>query len=90
MPDPTRPADFVASQVAAEGEQSSLRVQSLLLGKHRRLAVINGQSYSVGDSVGGAKITAINKTGVTVVRQGEKIQLSLQRAPILKKRVEEN
>jgi MSHA biogenesis protein MshK len=71
--DPTRPpgAEALGASGAQDADQAGrLQLQSVLLSPHRKLAVINGQTFKLGESVGEAKLIAISETGV-VLRQGE-------------------
>ena len=74
LADPTRPplgaaeAGPAGSDAAARG---GLRLQSVLISSTRRLAVIDGKTVQIGGEVGGATLTAISETGVTLRRGGE-------------------
>ncbi|MBI4323619.1 MAG: hypothetical protein HY596_05030 [Candidatus Omnitrophica bacterium] len=59
----TRPAETpVAPAVSVEG---------MFWGGPRPQVLIDGQLYDIGDTVGGSRIAAITREGVTVVKQGE-------------------
>ena len=52
-------------------------LQSVLQSKDRRYAMISGKTYSVGQTVGGAKITAISEGEVTLRDANGKTVLKL-------------
>jgi hypothetical protein len=56
--DPTRPASNVASAKDAQGEQA-LKLNAIFITDQRKLAIINGKSYSAGEQVQGRKIVTI-------------------------------
>jgi len=73
LPDPTRPP-FVAragSKVVsvAPAEAPMPVLQSVLIGKDRRMAIISGQRFDIGDQVGDARIVRITETEV-LLRSG--------------------
>jgi MSHA biogenesis protein MshK len=61
--DPTRPALGVGA-VSAPADGGALTLQSTLISPRRRVAVINGRSYTVGERVDGARILAIEPYAV--------------------------
>ncbi|MFY0678791.1 MAG: hypothetical protein JXR18_16075 [Neptuniibacter sp.] len=74
--DPTKPAtSFAVSDVEKGAEQFT--VSSLITGKKRNLAVVNGQSVYVGDLVDGAKVLKIGRQGVHLEVLGERQFISL-------------
>ena len=79
--DPTRPAAY---QSAGGGALKRYRLQSVLVSGERKVAIINGSSFGVGDRTGLGKITAIDKYRVVI--QGERRHvLQLQSANVKKK-----
>lgn len=67
LSDPMRPPAFAAP--AAAGEPSSgggLVLQSTLLSKGRRIAMIDGKPMQVGDRIGKARIVSIDPGAVTL------------------------
>lgn len=69
LSDPMRPPAFAAPAGAATGEQASgggLVLQSTLLSKGRRIAMIDGKSMKVGDRIGRARIISIDPGAVTL------------------------
>lgn len=65
--DPTKPAISGLSQRATNDEQDgTLRLQSILKRQDSFTAVISGQSYREGDSVGDHRIVKINPKDVVL------------------------
>lgn len=73
--DPTRPpAEFLAPQPGgAEGKGGAPVLQSVIISPQRKAAVINGQTVSLGDSFGDARLVKITESEV-VLRSGETVQ----------------
>ncbi|MBI4293691.1 MAG: MSHA biogenesis protein MshK [Betaproteobacteria bacterium] len=75
LSDPMQPPAFA---VAPGGESApapaALVLQSTLLSKGRRIAMIDGKPMKVGDKIGTAKIVAIDATSVTL-RDSETIRV---------------
>lgn len=68
LSDPMRPPPF-AAPAGATGEQTSgggLVLQSTLLSKGRRIAMIDGKPMKVGDRIGSARIISIDPGAVTL------------------------
>ena len=63
----------------------SLSVQGVWWKGSKPLAIINGRIYGLGDPVGGATITAITRTGVTIDFQGTTMQVTTT-GPLTKQR----
>ena len=88
--DPTRPlADFTvapapASEGAAQGFDSprDFVVSSILVRQGLRLAVVNAQRVGVGDVVGGARVRAIEASGVLLEVNGETHKVKLHQRVI--------
>ena len=69
LSDPMQPPAYVAPANAARGEQASgggLVLQSTLLSKGRRIAMIDGKPMQVGDRIGRARIVSIDPGAVTL------------------------
>lgn len=83
LTDPTRPPDAAVPMGAAvpAGDISEATgapvLQSVLQSRDRRYAMISGKTYSVGQSVGGARITAISEGEVTLHDSNGKTVLKL-------------
>jgi hypothetical protein len=56
----------------------ALKMQGVILGEERTIAIINGRSYSVGDHVGNVVIASINREGVVLELDGELKSLTLK------------
>lgn len=83
--DPTIPPDFVAGTKAVSSEQGRLpawKVDSILISKDRRMAVINGQTVRQGDVVSSAKVVSISATAVTLRNNAETFTVKLLPAQI--------
>ena len=84
--DPTRPATFVPDKPAA----SNFTLTSILVSPDRRIAIINGQSVQINDTIQGGKVIDITPEAV-LLKSGDTIY-SLQlindviRQPILKEK----
>ena len=85
LPDPTRPPATLynapgASGTAKAGPQLP-QLQSVLVSQGRRVAVIDGETYRVGDSYQGKRLVSVSATEV-VLAQGKRRQvLKLYPAP---------
>lgn len=83
--DPTKPTAY---REAVQSNKDTYRLESILLGANRKLAIINGESYSEGDAHKLGKVVSINRNNVVI--QGSKrhiltlITLSLKK-PVDKK-----
>ena len=83
--DPTRPSYVVSGTAAhAESVRKKYRLNSVLVGELRRMAVINGQRVREGEWVGEAKVTRINKSGVTLLVQDSAVNIALSAHDIKK------
>ena len=74
--DPTRP--YTARPTYAS-VPSRFKVNAIIVSDDRRLAIVNGRRVGVGDSVGGATVTAIKKHELTLDVGGEARTLRLRR-----------
>lgn len=54
--DPTKPIDVTATAAETQG---NMRLDAILIGKTRNIAIISGQRFSIGDKIGGATIIDI-------------------------------
>jgi len=90
LADPTRPpaprAPEGAESAPGATPQPTHRLQSVLISGTRKLAVIDGQTVPLGGEVGGATLTAISETGVTLRRGAETETLKLN--PGVEKKIE--
>ena len=79
--DPTRPGSYTAPD-AVEKPTQALKLESVLIGSNRRVAVINGKTCRVGDSVDGARVVAIHADSAELVRDGNKVVLPLLKVKV--------
>jgi hypothetical protein len=68
LPDPTRPSFLIGEPVET---RQGLALQSTLVAPARRLAIINGRSYTVGSRLGDAELVAIRTNEVVLRRAGQ-------------------
>ncbi|AHE68381.1 hypothetical protein [Legionella oakridgensis] len=73
--DPTRPAVQIGSIKDTSVERYQL--QSIIIGRSRRLALINDQFVSIGDSIGSAVVIAIDRNSVVLSESGRKLKIDL-------------
>ena len=73
--DPTMPFNYKAK--GKKAITGRLLVSSVLISKHRRLAMVDGKYYTVGDLISGAKILAIEPDRVIFMRRDKKIIVPL-------------
>lgn len=79
LDDPTRPADFrsVKQRPVQQVDNEVWVLSSILISPQRRIAIINGSSVRVGDTLGDVKVVKIDTTAVVIKRGNENITLSL-------------
>jgi MSHA biogenesis protein MshK len=65
LSDPTRP-EIAAASPAAPAAASRFELRAVLIGKGRRVAVINGRALGVGDTVDGAEVLSIDAGRVRI------------------------
>jgi MSHA biogenesis protein MshK len=75
LPDPTRiPAIIVAPVAAANAEAQPAGLQSILISKDRRAAIIDGETVELGGKHGDAKLIEVNEGSVVLSNlQGRKV-----------------
>lgn len=78
--DPTRPAG--AAPVRVEATAPRFVVSAIFFAKNRRVAVLNGQPVSVGDSVAGARVRAVTAHDVQLDYRGRTLHVALDLARI--------
>lgn len=62
--DPTRPPSAMGVGLAVVEPSGSPILQSVLISPQRRVAIINGETVQVGDSLGEARVVKISETEV--------------------------
>ena len=76
MRDPTRPGNFSGAQTQnATNAAAPLRLTATIVSESRRLALINGRYYRVGDRVNGQEITRIEPGSIHLGRAGADIEI---------------
>ena len=73
--DPTQPSDFKTMSVTKA--RLSPHLQSTLIEPSQRMATINDTIVHIGDTIGTAKIIAINDGSVVLIDEGRTITLHL-------------
>jgi len=90
LTDPTRPPNVVQGEQGVESEPRT-ELQSVLISRGRRLAIINGETVALGGKLGDAKVTKISETEVELTYPDRKEVLKLldgvERKPIRTARV---
>jgi MSHA biogenesis protein MshK len=88
LSDPTRPPSHgaVATGVTSRG---GLVLQSTLVSPERQVAVISGQSLTVGGKIGDAKVIAIRPFEVVLSRSGKESALRMLPKSDVEKRIVE-
>jgi MSHA biogenesis protein MshK len=71
LPDPTRPSGWRVEHAPRAG------VQSILISPQRKVAVVHGQTVTVGDRVGDAVVVDIRPYEVILRRAGRETSLRL-------------
>ncbi len=79
LQDPTRPTQtaLYLSPSAPLASADKWTLNSTLVANDRRVAVINGNHVSEGESIGGARVLKIRKTDVLIQAPGRRITLQL-------------
>lgn len=80
LQDPTRPPGAGRS-VAAPVPERTLSLDSILIGAGRRVAVIEGEALTEGQSVDGIRVVRIHSNRVVVMDQGAERVLYLDTLP---------
>lgn len=81
--DPTRPPGKQAQ--ARVQSQSSLRLESVLIGSKRKVAIINGRRYMEGDRIGAGKVVTIQRQGVKIALPEKTLSLRLRHVVVKRK-----
>jgi len=90
LPDASLDAKIVQQEAAMENEPAeTLYLNAIFIAKDRRLAVINGTLLTVGDTIAGKKITAINNNTVVLLKDDISEVLRLPATDIVEQRSNE-
>jgi MSHA biogenesis protein MshK len=71
--DPTRPPNAPAPGEAQDAAPA-VQLQSILISRSRRLAIINGDTVALGGTIGEARVVKITETEVTL-QKGEETEV---------------
>ncbi len=76
LSDPTRPPSALSTSgsTVVQEEIAGTQLQSILLSRGRKVAVINGSMVSIGGMVGEARVVRITETQV-VLKKGEETEV---------------
>ncbi len=81
LPDPTRPGIGAPASVESKSDGPALPVtpllQSIMIGPHKRWAIVNGRTVVEGDTVGDARVLHIEPDAVTLLRGVEQETIRL-------------
>lgn len=77
LDDPMRPPEQKSTESKPAERRIHYTLSSVLIAPERRLAVINGRRVGLGEHIGGARVTSIQPTTVTLQRDTETITLRL-------------
>lgn len=72
--DPMRP---YTARTAYQSGPTRLKVNAIIVSDERRLAIVNGRRVGLGDTIGGATVTAISKQELTLDIGGKQKTLRL-------------
>lgn len=95
LPDPTRPpsSDVLAGTGKAGGSadvrRAGMVLQSTMISRDERSAVINGKTLTEGEKIGTATLVAINPYEVTLTQAGREIALRLMPSLAKQRRIPE-
>ncbi|MGI9294752.1 MAG: hypothetical protein ACR2PS_12280 [Pseudomonadales bacterium] len=81
--DPTKPPGKHAN--ATTQSQRSLRLESVLVSKKRKAAIINGRRYKEGDRIGAGKVVSIQRRGVEIAMPDKTLSLRLRHVVVKRK-----
>jgi hypothetical protein len=85
--DPTRPPEATAASAPVERKTTGLVLQSVLLGKGRKSAIISGQVVPLGGKIGEAHLTHLTES--QAVLNGPAGETTLRLTPSAEKQVGE-
>jgi len=81
--DPTRP--YSAQAIASPGSRTTaFNVSAIFVSKARRVAIVNGQRVTEGDSINGAVVVEINKEALRLNLNGKELTTRLLPAGLRK------
>ena len=77
--DPTQPFGRTAAGVPARAAEPRFKLTAVLIAPTRRVAILNGKPYVMGEAVDGAEIVAIEHDTVRLRERGTDVVISLGR-----------
>lgn len=78
LPDPTRPPDYGVVELAELPKMiANWRLTGIKFAADQRLAILNDQVVSEGDSIGTARIVEIQPSGVVIEQDGKKLRVEI-------------
>lgn len=83
LEDPTRPFSFQA-QIAAQPAGKEFSLDSIMIGRDRRVAVIDGVARQEGDIFGGTHVLRIFPDKVELKEQGQTQTLNWTKPPAVR------
>ena len=78
LPDPTRPADFVARGIEIPADVVDWVVNGITISAHARSAIVNGVVVVPGQTVGNAVVVEIRHDAVVLEYSGQQIDIFLR------------
>lgn len=92
LPDPTRPPAALTAPAAGGGQKSSeappAGLQSIIISKTRRAAIIDGETVELGKKHGDARLTEVNEGSVVLQgAQGRQVLTLFPNVNIFKKEI---
>lgn len=90
LTDPTRPPVSIAAPIAEAGAVvAATGLQSVIIGKNRRAAIIDGQTVELGGRIGEAKLIEVNPAGVVLrTAQGRQVLMLFPDVKIMRVKTE--
>ena len=81
--DPTRPLVTTAGKSVLTGHKPlRWHLNATLVGPERRVAIINGQSVEIGESIDGAVLEKVASGSALLVHEGRRLHLKLNGKPV--------
>ena len=82
LTDPMAPFSAAASGPGGATSNNDLVLSAIIIGKHRRVAIINDQPYQLGYPIKDYELTAIEPHSVQITRDGTNRTLVLGAPPL--------
>jgi len=89
LPDPTRPPTIIAIPATATGESLPSGLQSIIISKTRRAAIIDGETVELRGKHGDATLIEVNESGVVLQgAQGRQVLTLFPDVKIMQKEIQ--